>query len=232
MFDERVERLALARLSARADLAALRDVLLDPARRSTSTSTAAPTPPSSSRCTSTRRRPARRLHPPAATTCAATRARSPSPAGAQDPDEPTCRPTALREAEEEIGLPPDAVELARRAAADADDRDQLRDLPLRRAHRAGPEWSSRPREVDGVLELSLGRRCARATAGSGCVRRGIPFRTDVYVVGERSSGAPPPGSLGDLLERLGRPAALAPASPSRSGRRRGCPTRSTSRRSS
>ena len=70
----------------------------------------ASTPPSSSRSTST---PTARCTPSsraAATTCAATRARSRSRAAARTT---TTRPraTALREAHEEIGLPPDGVEL-------------------------------------------------------------------------------------------------------------------------
>ena len=57
------------------------------------------------------------------------------PGGRQDPGE-TLMETALREAHEEIGLPPGAGRRARRARADADLRDQLRDLSVRRADRA------------------------------------------------------------------------------------------------
>ena len=49
--------------------------------------------------------------PSGAPTCAATRARSRSRAGARTSPTRTCASTALREAEEEIGLPRAAVEL-------------------------------------------------------------------------------------------------------------------------
>ncbi len=58
------------------------------------------------------------------------------PGGRQDEGEPILQATALREAEEEIGLPADAVEIVGALQADADHRHRLRDLPVRRRDRA------------------------------------------------------------------------------------------------
>ena len=106
MFDERVERVTLAQLRSRTGCA---PSCSTPRRRPRSTCTAASTRRCSCRCTS-RRRPARRLHPPA---------RRPAPPRGRDlfPRRPPGRRrggparTALREAEEEIGLAAGAVEL-------------------------------------------------------------------------------------------------------------------------
>ena len=136
----------------------------------------------SSRCTSSAATCTRSSRA-AATTCAATPARSRSPAGAATRAR-SCSLTALREAEEEIGLRARRRRAAGRADAGADDRDELRRLSVRRADRAR-------RHVDAVGER--GRRGARAAPRATCARartrrrlshRGIPFRTDVYDVGE------------------------------------------------
>ena len=139
-----------------------------PRRPRRSTSTAASTPPCSCRCTS----PAASCtssSPAGARTCAATPARSRSPAGARTTTRPTCALTALREAQEEIGLPARRRRARRRAAADADDRDQLRRLSLRRADRArsrrGQPSAARGRRGAGAARCA---RCARATGAGGC----------------------------------------------------------------
>ena len=63
-----------------------------------------------------------------------------------------------------------------------------------------------PREVEVVLELSI----ADLRAGYGrqrMLRRGIPFRTDVYVVGDDLIWGATARILADLLERLDAAAA-------------------------
>ena len=72
------------------------------------------------------------------------------PGGRYDEGERDLLATALREAEEEIGLPADAVEVARGAAADPDDRHRLRRVPVRgddrgRAARGRPAPARSPR---------------------------------------------------------------------------------------
>ena len=59
-----------------------------------------------------------------------------------------------------------------------------------------------PREVEEVIEPSL----TQLRAGFGrqrIVRRGIPLRTDVYIVGEAFIWGATARMLTDLLERLG-----------------------------
>ena len=107
----------------------------------------------------------------------------------------------------------------RRAAADADDRDELRRLSVRRADRARPRVERRrAREVEEVLELPL----AELRAGYGrrrLMRRGVPFRTDTYEVGEHLVWGATARILADLFERADarRPALTRP--PSLAGRR-------------
>ena len=54
-----------------------------------------------------------------------------------------------------------------------------------------------------MLELSS-PTCAPATAAERLLRRGIPFRTDVYVVGDDLIWGATARILGDLLDRLDR----------------------------
>ena len=124
------------------------------------------------------------------------------PGGRQDDGEDDLRATALREAEEEIGLPADARRARRRAAADADDRHELRRLSVRRADRARPRLDAvSAAEVDEVLELPL-RALRAGYERRRLLRRGIPFRTDVYVVGDHLIWGATARILGDLLERI------------------------------
>ena len=87
------------------------------------------------------------------TTCAATPARSPSPAGGAT-RRTRLLTTALREAEEEIGLPREAVQSSARSPH-ADRRDGFGVYPFVGLIEPGREWTLSPREVDEVLELRL-----------------------------------------------------------------------------
>ena len=59
-----------------------------------------------------------------------------------------------------------------------------------------------PREVAEVLELSLPTCCAGYGAAPA-VRRGVPIRTDTYVVGDHLIWGATARILADLFERLG-----------------------------
>jgi 8-oxo-dGTP pyrophosphatase MutT (NUDIX family) len=130
------------------------------------------------------------------------------PGGRQDDDETDLRATALREAQEEIGLPPDAVELVGALQPTPTIATNYAIYPFVGLIEPGQAWVPSAGEVSDVLELSLddlraGHRRQRL------LRRGVPFRTDVYVVGENLIWGATARVLGDLLDRLGHPAPLA-----------------------
>src|SRR5436190_20478425 len=75
------------------------------------------------------------------------------PGGRQDDDESDLRLTALREAEEEIGLPPDAVELIGALQPTPTIATNYAVYPFVGLIEPGHEWSLSAREVEEVLEL-------------------------------------------------------------------------------
>ena len=132
------------------------------------------------------------------------------PGGRQDVDEEDLRETALREAEEEIGLPEDAVELVGALHPTPTIVTNYAIYPFVGLIEAGHRWRPSAEEVESVIELSL----TDLTAGyerRRLVRRGVPFRSDTYTVGEHFIWGATARILGDLLARLAplleRPAA-------------------------
>ncbi len=122
------------------------------------------------------------------------------PGGRADPGEPLVR-TALREAEEEIGLAPADVELLGALTPTPTVVTGYAVYPFVGLVPPGRAWRLSPREVDEVLEL----RVADLRAGFGrrrLLRRGVAFRTDVYVVGDALIWGATARMLGDLLARL------------------------------
>jgi 8-oxo-dGTP pyrophosphatase MutT (NUDIX family) len=123
------------------------------------------------------------------------------PGGRQDDDESDLRVTALREAEEEIGLPVDAVDLVGALQPTPTIATNYAVYPFVGLIEPGHVWRPAPAEVAEVLEFSL----SDLRAGYGrqrLLRRGVPFRTDVYVVGEHLIWGATARILGDLLERI------------------------------
>lgn len=134
------------------------------------------------------------------------------PGGRQEEGESELKATALREAEEEIGLPPDAVEVIGALAPTPTIATGYAVYPFVGLIEPGRVWTLSAHEVAQVLELSL------ADLQDGydrrrLVRRGIPIRTDTYVVGEHLIWGATARILADLLDRIG-----APPTPSRSAR--------------
>ena len=128
------------------------------------------------------------------------------PGGRRDPEDADLRATALREAQEEIGLPADAVQLVGALQPTPTIATNYAVYPFVGLIEPGLRWTPSRSEVAGVLELSL----AELRAGAGrqrMLRRGVPFRTDVYAVGDALIWGATARMLGDLLGRL--PAALA-----------------------
>ena len=127
------------------------------------------------------------------------------PGGRQDDDEDDLRTTALREAHEEIGLDPSGVQLVGALQPTPTIATNYAVYPFVGLIEAGQTWVPSAREVAAVLELPL-TALRDGFARKRLTRRGVPFRTDVYVVGEHLVWGATARILSDLLERL--PAAL------------------------
>jgi 8-oxo-dGTP pyrophosphatase MutT (NUDIX family) len=123
------------------------------------------------------------------------------PGGRQDDDETDLRLTALREAHEEIGLDPEGVELVGALQPTPTIATGYAVYPFVGLIEPGQTWVPSVREVAEVLELSLDE--LRAGYGRrNLMRRGVPFRTDVYIVGDELIWGATARILSDLLERL------------------------------
>jgi 8-oxo-dGTP pyrophosphatase MutT (NUDIX family) len=124
------------------------------------------------------------------------------PGGRYEEGEADLRATALREAEEEIGLPADAVEIVGALQPTPTIATGYAVYPFVGMIEPGRTWTPSAREVAEVLELSLqdlidgyGRR--------RLVRRGLPIRTDTFLVGEHLIWGATARILADLLDRIG-----------------------------
>jgi len=104
------------------------------------------------------------------------------PGGRQDDGE-TLVTTALREAEEEIGLSRAAVELAGALPPTPTVVTSYRIHPFVGVIKPGHAWVPQPTEVETVLELSL-PSLVRGHEMKRLVRKGVPFRTVTYTVGD------------------------------------------------
>ncbi len=123
------------------------------------------------------------------------------PGGRQDDDETDLRLTALREAEEEIGLPQDAVELVGALQPTPTIATNYAVYPFVGLIEPGHVWKPSADEVEEVLEFSL-RDLRAGYSRRRLLRRGVPFRTDVYVVGDHLIWGATARMLGDLLDRV------------------------------
>lgn len=124
------------------------------------------------------------------------------PGGRRDDSDAGLQGTALREAHEEIGLAPDTVEVLGALQPTPTIATGYAIYPFVGVIAAGQAWRLSPREVAEVLELPL----HEVQAGYGrrrLLRRGIPIRTDTYVVGEKLIWGATARILADLFDRLG-----------------------------
>jgi 8-oxo-dGTP pyrophosphatase MutT (NUDIX family) len=122
------------------------------------------------------------------------------PGGRADAGE-DLRATALREAFEEIGLPAGDVELIGALQPTPTIATDYAVYPFVGLIDAGREWTLSPREVDAVLELPVDA-LREGYDRRRLLRRGVPFRTDTYVVGEDLIWGATARILADLLQRL------------------------------
>jgi 8-oxo-dGTP pyrophosphatase MutT (NUDIX family) len=132
------------------------------------------------------------------------------PGGRRDAADRDLIATALREAEEEIGLAGAEVTLLGALQPTSTFATNYAIYPFVGLLAPGQTWRVSPREVDAVLELSL-RELDLGHARTIIERRGVSFRTDAYTVGEHFVWGATARIIGDLLQRvqplLGRRAA-------------------------
>jgi 8-oxo-dGTP pyrophosphatase MutT (NUDIX family) len=123
------------------------------------------------------------------------------PGGRRDDTDADLCETALREAEEEIGLPRDAVQLTGALQPTPTFVTNYSIYPFVGVIEPGHEYEMQPREVAEILELRLD------DVRSGydrrrLVRRGVPFRTDTYQVGDHLIWGATARIVADLLDRV------------------------------
>jgi 8-oxo-dGTP pyrophosphatase MutT (NUDIX family) len=123
------------------------------------------------------------------------------PGGRYDEGEPDLTATALREAEEEIGLPRDSVEILGALQPTPTIATGYAVYPFVGMIEPGRTWTLSAREVAQVIEFSL----PDLLAGYGrrrLVRRGLLIRTDTYVVGDHLIWGATARILADLFDRI------------------------------
>ncbi|HEY3944565.1 MAG TPA: CoA pyrophosphatase [Solirubrobacteraceae bacterium] len=123
------------------------------------------------------------------------------PGGRREEDESDLRTTALREAQEEVGLPPEAVDIVGALQPTPTLATGYAVYPFVGLIDPGQAWVPSATEVTAVIELSVGQ----LVAGYGrrrLVRRGIPVRTDTYVIGDHLIWGATARILADLIDRL------------------------------
>ena len=129
------------------------------------------------------------------------------PGGRHDADDATLRDTALREAHEEIGLDPAAVELLGSLHSIPTVVTGFQVHPFVALIRRPPDWTPAAREVAAVIELPL----STIAAGSErrvLWRRGLPFRTRCFIVDEHLIWGATARIVSDLLARTTKLAAV------------------------
>jgi 8-oxo-dGTP pyrophosphatase MutT (NUDIX family) len=123
------------------------------------------------------------------------------PGGRRDETDRDLQATALREAEEEIGLPPAAVRIVGALQPTPTIVTGYAIYPFVGLIEPGMVWRLSAREVAQVLELALDD----LRAGYGrrrLLRRGVPIRTDTYVVGDDLIWGATARILADLFDRI------------------------------
>jgi 8-oxo-dGTP pyrophosphatase MutT (NUDIX family) len=103
------------------------------------------------------------------------------PGGRQDFPDEDLRLTALREAQEEIGLAPDEVELVGALPPVGTFVTNYKIHPFVGVIKPGHAWTPQPTEVEVILELSVPDLIAGHEM-QRLVRKGVPFKTPTYTV--------------------------------------------------
>ena len=131
------------------------------------------------------------------------------PGGRRDQNDADLLATALREAEEEVGLPSDAVEIVGALQPTPTIATGYAVYPFVGVIAPGFAWTLSAREVAEVIELPL-PALRSGYARRRLVRRGLPIRTDTYLVGDHLIWGATARILADLFDRL-EPSLAEPA---------------------
>ncbi len=123
------------------------------------------------------------------------------PGGRQDEPDEDLRTTALREAEEEIGLRQEDVELVGALPPVGTFVTGYRIFPFVGVIEPGRAWTPQPSEVDEVLELSL-RAMVEGYESRRLLRKGVPIKTPTYTVEGNLVWGATARIVAALLERL------------------------------
>ena len=123
------------------------------------------------------------------------------PGGRQDEPDEDLRQTALREAEEEIGLDPGVVEMVGALPPVGTFVTGYRVYPFVGTIPAGRTWRPQETEVAQVLELSL-RDLVRGYESKRLLRRGVPIKTPTYTVDGHFVWGATARMVQSLLQRL------------------------------
>jgi len=123
------------------------------------------------------------------------------PGGRHDPQDAHLSDTALREAEEEIGLPRSQVTLLGELPPTSTFATGYLIHPFIGLIPAGQLWRLSPREVDAVIELPV-QRLRESRTRTRLERRGFTFETDAYIVDEHLIWGATARIIENLLHRL------------------------------
>ncbi len=123
------------------------------------------------------------------------------PGGRQDHPGEDLRSTALREAEEEIGLDPAGVELVGALPPVGTFVTGYRIFPFVGLIEPGQTWRPQASEVEQVLEFSL-EDLIRGHEMQRLIRKGVPIRTPTYTVDGHLVWGATARIVQSLLERL------------------------------
>jgi 8-oxo-dGTP pyrophosphatase MutT (NUDIX family) len=125
------------------------------------------------------------------------------PGGRRDGDEELLD-TALREADEEIGLSRESVEVVGALPPIGTFVTNYKVHPFVGLIEEGMRFEPNPSEVESVLVASLDDLEA-AFEKRRLVRRGVPIKTDTYLIADKMIWGATARILGELFERLSRP---------------------------